>query len=214
MNLRETLGREARHLGEAHPGIFAERVADLRGERLRLARHLAALFNPVLFSGVGDVLRITQQELAYLVGLSRQRVNEALKVLEARQLIRVEYGGLRILDLQGLRRGIKGRSALLARTYAPTGLRILAILLAGPAGAVDGRLVVDLSPAGLRNTIRPELALGAGIDGTGRGGDVVIFVCKHCDAESPSEECEECAGTGVVWDENLDAYAICACEGS
>jgi hypothetical protein len=30
-------------------------------------------------------------------------VNEALRVLEARQLIRVEYGGLRILDLQGLR---------------------------------------------------------------------------------------------------------------
>jgi DNA-binding GntR family transcriptional regulator len=49
------------------------------------------------------VLRITQQELAYLVGLSRQRVNEALRMLEARQLIRVEYGGLRILDLNGLR---------------------------------------------------------------------------------------------------------------
>jgi hypothetical protein len=32
-------------------------------------------------------------------------VNEALRVLEARQLIRVEYGGLRILDLQGLRSG-------------------------------------------------------------------------------------------------------------
>jgi DNA-binding GntR family transcriptional regulator len=64
---------------------------------------LAALFNPVLFSGVGEVLRITQQELAYLVGLSRQRVNEALRVLEDNQLIRIEYGGLRILDLDGLR---------------------------------------------------------------------------------------------------------------
>lgn len=57
----------------------------------------------MLFPGVGEVLRITQQELAYLVGLSRQRVNEALRVLESRHLIRVEYGGLRILDLQGLR---------------------------------------------------------------------------------------------------------------
>ena len=45
----------------------------------------------------------TQQELAYLVGLSRQRVNEALRVLEDNQLIRIEYGGLRILDLHGLR---------------------------------------------------------------------------------------------------------------
>jgi len=48
-------------------------------------------------------LRITQQELAYLVGLSRQRVNEALNGLSAQGLIRVEYGGLRVLDLPGLR---------------------------------------------------------------------------------------------------------------
>jgi len=83
--------------------IAAREMDRMNNPELRLARHLAALFNPVLFSGVGEVLRITQQELAYLVGLSRQRVNEALKVLEARQLIRVEYGGLRILDLHGLR---------------------------------------------------------------------------------------------------------------
>ncbi len=48
-------------------------------------------------------MRITQQELAYLVGLSRQRVNEALNGLSAQGLIRVEYGGLRVLDLPGLR---------------------------------------------------------------------------------------------------------------
>jgi CRP-like cAMP-binding protein len=83
--------------------IAAREMDRMTSPELRLARHLAALFNPVLFSGVGEVLRITQQELAYLVGLSRQRVNEALRVLEAHQLIRVEYGGLRILDLQGLR---------------------------------------------------------------------------------------------------------------
>jgi CRP/FNR family transcriptional regulator, cyclic AMP receptor protein len=83
--------------------IAARELDRMTNPELRLARHLATLFNPVLFSGVGEVLRITQQELAYLVGLSRQRVNEALRVLEARQLIRVEYGGLRILDLQGLR---------------------------------------------------------------------------------------------------------------
>jgi DNA-binding GntR family transcriptional regulator len=49
------------------------------------------------------VLRITQQELAYLVGLSRQRVNEALRTLQARGLIRIEYGGVRVLDRQALR---------------------------------------------------------------------------------------------------------------
>jgi CRP/FNR family cyclic AMP-dependent transcriptional regulator len=83
--------------------IAAREMDRMTNPELRLARHLAALFNPVLFSGVGEVLRITQQELAYLVGLSRQRVNEALRVLEENQLIRIEYGGLRILDLNGLR---------------------------------------------------------------------------------------------------------------
>lgn len=85
--------------------IAARELDRMTNPELRLARHLATLFNPVLFPGVGEVLRITQQELAYLVGLSRQRVNEALRVLETRQLIRIEYGGLRILDLQGLRSG-------------------------------------------------------------------------------------------------------------
>lgn len=55
---------------------------------VRVARSLASLFNPVLYPGVGEVLRITQQELAYLVGLSRQRVNEALAALEQQGAIR------------------------------------------------------------------------------------------------------------------------------
>jgi DNA-binding GntR family transcriptional regulator len=49
------------------------------------------------------LLRITQQELGYLVGLSRQRVNEALAALQAAAVIRVEYGGVRVLDLDRLR---------------------------------------------------------------------------------------------------------------
>ncbi len=88
--------------------IAAREVDRLTNPEIKVARHLAALFNPVLFPGVGEVLRITQQELAYLAGLSRQRVNEALKVLETRQLIRIEYGGLRVLDLEGLRRSVFG----------------------------------------------------------------------------------------------------------
>lgn len=70
---------------------------------IRVARSLSALFNPVLYPGVGDVLRITQQELAYLVGLSRQRVNEALTTLSDQGSIKVEYGGLRVMDIDALR---------------------------------------------------------------------------------------------------------------
>ncbi|TFZ03589.1 Crp/Fnr family transcriptional regulator [Ramlibacter humi] len=83
--------------------IAAREIDRLNSPDVRVARSLAALFNPVLYPGVGEVLRITQQELAYLVGLSRQRVNEALAELQAQDAIRVEYGGLRILDLEALR---------------------------------------------------------------------------------------------------------------
>ena len=78
---------------------------------IKVARHLAALFNPVLFPGVGEVLRVTQQELAYLAGLSRQRVNEALRRMEDQRLIQIEYGGLRILDMDGLRRSLFEQSS-------------------------------------------------------------------------------------------------------
>ncbi|QNP58091.1 Crp/Fnr family transcriptional regulator [Paenacidovorax monticola] len=83
--------------------IAAREIDRLNNPDVRVARSLAALFNPVLYPGVGEVLRITQQELAYLVGLSRQRVNEALAALQARGLICVEYGGLRVLDIEALR---------------------------------------------------------------------------------------------------------------
>lgn len=83
--------------------IAAREIDRMANPDLRVARSLAALFNPVLFPGVGEVLRITQQELAYLVGLSRQRVNEALASLQEQGMIAVEYGGVRILDLPALR---------------------------------------------------------------------------------------------------------------
>jgi len=86
--------------------IAAREIDRLSSPEAKVARHLAALFNPVLFPGVGEVLRITQQELAYLAGLSRQRVNEALRRMEDQRLIRIEYGGLRVLDLDGLRRSV------------------------------------------------------------------------------------------------------------
>ena len=91
--------------------IAAREIDRLNDPDMRVARSLAALFNPVLYPGVGEVLRITQQELAYLVGLSRQRVNEALAALEAQGAIRVEYGGLRILDLAALRTTSTGTKA-------------------------------------------------------------------------------------------------------
>jgi CRP/FNR family cyclic AMP-dependent transcriptional regulator len=87
--------------------IGAREIDRLSDPDVRVARSLAALFHPLLYPGVGSLLRITQTELGYLVGLSRQRVNKALHHLQDAQLIRIEYGGLRVLDLDGLRRQLR-----------------------------------------------------------------------------------------------------------
>ncbi|MCM5682077.1 Crp/Fnr family transcriptional regulator [Schlegelella sp. S2-27] len=86
--------------------IAAREIDRLNDPDLRVARSLAALFHPILYPGVGSMLRITQQELGMLVGLSRQRVNEALHTLQRSELIRIEYGGVRVLDLEGLQRQV------------------------------------------------------------------------------------------------------------
>jgi len=83
--------------------IAAREIDRMTDPDARVALSLGALFHPTLYPGVGAVLRITQRELGYLVGLSRQRVNEALRALEGQGLIRVEYGGVEVLDLDGLR---------------------------------------------------------------------------------------------------------------
>lgn len=84
--------------------IAAREIDRMSDPDMRVARSLGSLFHPVLYPGVGEVLRITQQELGYLVGLSRQRVNEALQTLQGAGAIRIEYGGVRVLDLEALRR--------------------------------------------------------------------------------------------------------------
>ena len=84
-------------------------IGMMENERLldtdaRIARGLAALFNPVLYPGTSRLILISQEELGYLAGVSRQRANQAVKVLEDAGLVRSEYGGINIIDLDGLRR--------------------------------------------------------------------------------------------------------------
>lgn len=83
--------------------VAAREIDRVVAPDVKVARSLAGLMHPVLYPGLGRNLRITQQELAWLVGLSRQRVNRALSALERAGLIRVDYGGIEILDHGGLR---------------------------------------------------------------------------------------------------------------
>jgi CRP-like cAMP-binding protein len=84
-------------------------ISLLESERLhdtdtRVARSLSIMFNPVLYPGQNAKLNISQEEIGHLAGVSRQRVNRSLKILEDAGFLRIEYGGIAILDLDGLRR--------------------------------------------------------------------------------------------------------------
>ena len=87
---------------------LAQFIAMVEHERLlepdaRVARSLAGLYNPVLYPDQARDVQLSQEELGYLTGVSRQRVNQALRRLDAAGLVKVEYGRIRILDLEGLR---------------------------------------------------------------------------------------------------------------
>jgi CRP-like cAMP-binding protein len=87
----------------AHFIALAEyhRLLDATG---RLARNIAWLFNPVLYPRLGMHIEITQEEIGMLSGVSRQVANKSLKTLESEELVRVEHGGLTVLNLDGLSR--------------------------------------------------------------------------------------------------------------
>ncbi len=70
----------------------------------RVARALASLFNPHLYPDSDPQVQISQEELGYLAGASRQRVNRALQVLGKAGLIKVDYGLVTVLDLDGLQK--------------------------------------------------------------------------------------------------------------
>jgi CRP/FNR family transcriptional regulator, cyclic AMP receptor protein len=69
----------------------------------RLARSIASLFNPILYPDLTLHLEITQEEIGALSGISRQNANQCLKRLEKEGLLRLEYGGVTIVDLERLR---------------------------------------------------------------------------------------------------------------
>src|SRR6267142_826712 len=76
----------------------------LLGPDARVARCLASLFDADLYPHTEPLIQLTQDEVALLSGVSRQRANKALHELEAGGLLQIEFKGIRVLDLPGLRR--------------------------------------------------------------------------------------------------------------
>ena len=87
-------------LGQFIGMLEAQRLHD---PDARAARCVAGLFNTILYPGIDKKLEVSQEEIGYLAGISRQRVNQALHALEAAGLLKVEYGAIVINDLDGLR---------------------------------------------------------------------------------------------------------------
>jgi CRP-like cAMP-binding protein len=76
--------------------------------RARLAKQLNHLLRSYGVPSLSDAkairisLQLAQEELAQLLGASRQRVNQELKQMEREQIIRIEPGGLVVLDRDSL----------------------------------------------------------------------------------------------------------------
>jgi len=93
------------HLNER----LSQFIAMVKFDRLveptvRVARGISSLFHPVLYPNTDSTLRINQEELGLLVGVSRQRVNSALTELESAGLIQRGYGYITVSDRQALAR--------------------------------------------------------------------------------------------------------------
>ncbi|MES2945437.1 MAG: Crp/Fnr family transcriptional regulator [Pseudomonadota bacterium] len=68
----------------------------------RVAYGVSELFNPQLYPATGPKLVISQEEIARLCGLARQNTHRALHKLEESGLLRIRYGVIEVLDLEGL----------------------------------------------------------------------------------------------------------------
>lgn len=84
-----------RRLEHANRRIVALTVGDVR------ARLLALLRDEVLTGGDAHV-RLTQAEMAALLGATRQSVNRALAALAEDGLVTTDYGGLTVTDVERL----------------------------------------------------------------------------------------------------------------
>jgi CRP/FNR family cyclic AMP-dependent transcriptional regulator len=87
-------------LGQFIGALEHGRTLDATG---RVARSIASLFNPILYPDMTRHLEITQEEIGALSGISRQNANQCLKRLEKEGLLRLEYGGVTIIELERLR---------------------------------------------------------------------------------------------------------------
>ncbi len=102
--------------------ISLAEIDRLLGPDARVARCLASLFDPDLYPHTDPLLQLTQDEIGLLSAMSRQRANRAVHALEKAGLAKIEFKGIRVLDIEGLRRysGVaEARHVLKRRSTSP-----------------------------------------------------------------------------------------------
>ena len=117
-DLRKILSQHT-ELYEAMLRLHARRIRQLFGLvedlntlplRARLAKQLTHLVRSYGVTSLSDArevrigLQLAQEELAQLLGASRQRVNQELKTMEREDVIRIEPGGLVVRNREALLR--------------------------------------------------------------------------------------------------------------
>lgn len=132
----------ARHLA----GRLGQAMGMLEHDRLmppemRLANCLHDIVNPNVNPGTGTRISITQEEIGYLCGLSRQVVNRILREFEDVGLIKLEYGVLSVLSIARLRAAAYGewQHHELAATSAGAAIPATHASTASSAGEGSGR---------------------------------------------------------------------------
>lgn len=94
-------------LGQLMATLENERLAE---PALRVANCLLALFNPKLYPLGETKIALTQEEIGYLSGVTRQKVNCAVREMHAQGLVALSYGRVEVTNLSGLRSYAKSKS--------------------------------------------------------------------------------------------------------
>jgi CRP-like cAMP-binding protein len=100
-------GEDGAETGSDRARVFAQENGGHQEQQsddatAQVAVCVAELFNPTLCSATSDVLRLSQEEIARLCGLSRQITNRALHELQEAGFVRIQYGSINVLDIEGL----------------------------------------------------------------------------------------------------------------
>eukprot|EP01041_Mallomonas_annulata_P035312 gene35313-58242_t len=99
--------QRARNVGQLFGLVEDLNTLPLRSRLAKQLVHLVRSYGVPSLSDGSEMrigLQLAQEELAQLLGASRQRVNQELKAMERENAIRIEPGGLVVRDREALMR--------------------------------------------------------------------------------------------------------------